>query len=73
MFMKFLSYLFTFCPPGPELRLKFTSQIDFGMVSASKLESHLRAAAMSCSLGAVVWEEAKERLNSGDERNVGCR
>lgn len=42
-------YLFTFCPPGPDDRLKETSHIFFGIVSGSKLASQRRAALSSSS------------------------
>ena len=45
--------LFTFCPPGPEERLKVTSHILLGMLSTSNLASQSRVSAWSSSLGAL--------------------
>lgn len=45
----YVQYLFTFWPPGPEDLLKDTSQMLFGMVSASKVASQRLAASSSPS------------------------
>ena len=47
------AYLFTFCPPGPEDRLKVSSPMDLGMVSACSWASHLRAAWSSLELAST--------------------
>jgi hypothetical protein len=44
------SYLFTFCPPGPEDREKVISHRLRGIVSGFRLASHLRAAERSSSV-----------------------
>jgi len=51
---KILAYLFTFCPPGPEDRLKLISHMLFGIVSAWRLSSHIRAFCRSSSLASSV-------------------
>ena len=49
------SYLFTFCPPGPDERLKLISHRFLGIVLELNVASHFRARACSTSED---WPEA---------------
>jgi hypothetical protein len=57
-----LSYLFTFCPPGPDDLLKLNSPMLFkGIASACRVASHERATRRSSSLAWLVLSLADDR------------
>ena len=54
-------YLLTFWPPGPDDRLKFTSQIFSGIVLTSKFASHVLASLFSASDGLSIDVDNADR------------
>jgi len=56
------TYLLTFCPPGPDDRLKLTSPMLRGMVSVSRFASHFLAASSSASSASPPLFVAKLRI-----------
>lgn len=71
-FPKRVSYLFTFCPPGPDDLLKLNSPMLLsGIASACKPCNHERAARRSSSLAAPVsLDEARVRRSTKGAHRV---
>lgn len=64
-FPKRVSYLFTFCPPGPEDLLKLNSPMLFsGIASACKPCNHERAARRSSLAAPVSLDDARVRRST---------